>query len=375
GEPDKSCGHIETESSTFGDSKAVATCISVNSEERSEKTVPIYCGGRPIPECVTQTSTLSDCTEKGIRYVDETNDFILEIQEGAIPEGERLTVDVGVALFGPFQFPEGLRPVSPVFWVCVRDNGRKFQFSKPVTVTIPHFLDLDNEEEIKFLGLTFLKANHNKNTAGLYEFQPLTEGKMDFNTLRTHGTLKTSHFCSLCLAAKFIPSSTQFCITSVLPRCPSPVGKNVGGCFFVTFLNLKTCLENVDSLINKRYREGYKTQRVPFRFNTDTQDPALEMNFSQPKHGRIGWKGRDTVFHSEVDFFVKDDISEGELQCLQSDEFYPPRFEVFFASLKENATLGDGQITFSGATSGIKFNLDLDLPDFTSPPVTHPAGT
>ena len=81
------------------------------------------------------------------------------------------------------------------------------------------------------------------------------------------------------------------------------------------------------------------------------------------------------VFRSEVDFFVKDDISEGELQCLQSDEFYPPRFEMFFAFFKENATLDDGQITFSGATIGIKFNLDLDLPDFTSPPVTHPAGT
>ena len=80
------------------------------------------------------------------------------------------------------------------------------------------------------------------------------------------------------------------------------------------------------------------------------------------------------VFRSEVDFFVKDNISEGELLRLQSDEFYPPRFEVFFASFKENATLSDGQITFSGATSGIKFNLDLDLPDFTSPPVTSPAG-
>ncbi|CAI8005673.1 hypothetical protein GBAR_LOCUS4357 [Geodia barretti] len=322
---------------------------------------------------MTQTSTLYDCTNKGMTYVDETNDVILEIPEGAIPEEERLTVDVGVALFGPFQFPEGLRPVSPVFWACVRDNS-KFQFLKPVTVTIPHFLDLDNEDKMEFLGLTFLKAHHNKNSAGLYEFQPLTEGEMDFNTLRTHGILGTSHFCSLCLAAKFIPRSTEFCITSVVPHCPGPVGKNVGGCFFVTFLNLKTCLEKVETLINKMYREGYKTRRVPFRFKSDTEDPALEMTFSQPKHGQIGWKGRDTVFRSEVDFFVKDNISEGELQCLQSDEFYPPRFEVFFASFKENATLSDGQITFSGATSGIKFNLDLDLPDFTSPPVTSPAG-
>ena len=80
------------------------------------------------------------------------------------------------------------------------------------------------------------------------------------------------------------------------------------------------------------------------------------------------------VFCSDVDFFVKEDISEGELLCLQSDEFYPPRFEVFFASFKENATLSDGKIAFNGATSGIKFNLDLDLPDITSPPLTPHAG-
>ena len=334
----ESSGHIETVSSTFGDSKKVDTCVleigempvpgrptatlsedlcfpsisaisssgnsghlqkshgvsSLSEREESEKTVPIYCGECPIPKCMTQTSTLYDCTNKGMTYVDETNDVILEIPEGAIPEEERLTVDVGVALFGPFQFPEGLRPVSPVFWACVRDNS-KFQFLKPVTVTIPHFLDLDNEDKMEFLGLTFLKAHHNKNSAGLYEFQPLTEGEMDFNTLRTHGILGTLHFCSLCLAAKFIPRSTEFCITSVVPHCPGPVGKNVGGCFFVTFMNLKTCLEKVETLINKMYREGYKTRRVPFRFKSDTEDPALEMTFSQPKHGQIGWKGKNKV--------------------------------------------------------------------------------
>ena len=81
-----------------------------------------------MPDCMTLVSTLSDCTSEGLQYVDEANDFSLEIPEGAIPEGERLTIDVGVALFGPFKFPEGLRPVSPVFWVCVRDNPN-FKFS------------------------------------------------------------------------------------------------------------------------------------------------------------------------------------------------------------------------------------------------------
>ncbi|CAI8025145.1 hypothetical protein GBAR_LOCUS14555, partial [Geodia barretti] len=57
------------------------------------------------PLFVTLITTLSDCTSEGTIFTDEANDFSLEIPEGAIPEGEILTVDVGVTLFGPFQFP------------------------------------------------------------------------------------------------------------------------------------------------------------------------------------------------------------------------------------------------------------------------------
>ena len=68
-----------------------------------------------IPTCFNPVATLSQCTHDGRRYYDEHNDFGLEIPAGAIPEGEGITIDIGVALYGPFQYPEGLRPVSPVF--------------------------------------------------------------------------------------------------------------------------------------------------------------------------------------------------------------------------------------------------------------------
>ena len=100
-----------------------------------------------IPEWFSPVATLSQCTSDGRHYCDEANDFSLEIPEGAIPEGETVTIDIGVALYGPFQYPEGLRPVSPVFWLCVRDN-KLFCFLKPVTVTIPHVLNLKNHNDI-----------------------------------------------------------------------------------------------------------------------------------------------------------------------------------------------------------------------------------
>ena len=223
-----------------------------------------------------------------------TDDFSLEIPE-EVKETDIPPIMLGVALSGPFQFPEGLRPVSPVFWVCVHDNPN-FQFSKPVTVTIPHFLDLENDGDIKSLGLTFLKAEHNKNSDGLYEFQP-TSGEMDFRSFAKHGILQTTHFCSLCIGCKDKPEAlekTKFCITSVLPNSPIPTGKKTYAYFFVTLRNLETCLRRLKEIIKGMNLVGYEVKTEPFEFNSG-QDPELEIVITRPTTGRIGVTDTGTV--------------------------------------------------------------------------------
>ena len=257
-------------------------------------TPDVYCGEYPIPEFMTPIATLSDVTSDGVRYENEANDFTLEVPEGAVPETERLTLDVAVALFGPFQFPEGLRPVSPVFWVCVRDQ-RSFFFSRPVSVTLPHFLDLGSKEDLKSLRLTFLKARHTKNSEGMYEFSK-TDEEANFESSHRFGVLKTSHFCSLCIACRDIPKClgmTKFCFTSLLPRSAVSVGKRQDAYFFVTFYNLTTCLRKVDELIEDKKLSDYSKRQVKFSF---TEKPELlEMIITQPKHGRIGVMGNKKV--------------------------------------------------------------------------------
>ena len=253
-------------------------------------------------ECMTITSTLSDCTSRGKMFTDEANDFSLEIPQGAIPAGEVLVVDVGVALFGPFQFPPGLRPVSPLFWVCVPDNPN-VQFLKPVTVTLPHFLTLENDDDIQSLGLTFLKANHDKNSEGLYEFQSI-DGDKDFKTLKTHGILKALHFCFLCIATRDIPRSLDralFCITAILPKFSIPAGKSVNTYFFITFLNLKTCLRKLNDIIATMDLDTrHQTKQLKFKFNTNTRNPALEIVITQPQHGKIGLSGNTKVIYTTL---------------------------------------------------------------------------
>ena len=256
----------------------------------------IYCGKCPMPDCMTLISTVSDITSGGVKFFSKSNDFTLDIPRGAVPENERLTLDVGVALFGPFQFPEGLRPVSPVFWVCVRDNST-FQFSKPVTVTIPHFLSLRSDEDVQSLGLTFLKAKHTKNMEGMYEFCEI-DGAMKFQTSSKFGVLKTRHFCSLCIACRDTPeclNKTQFCMTSLLPKSAMAAGTKQDAYFFVTFYNLTTCLMKVDELIAEKGLEGHQKSQVGFHFKRFTKKHALEMVITQPKHGKIGVLGKKQV--------------------------------------------------------------------------------
>ena len=72
-----------------------------------------------------------------------------------------------------------------------------------------------------------------------------------------------------------------------------------------------------------------------------------------------------------MDFFLNERISEGELEELQSDEFYPPRFQVFFASPQtQSMALSGGKIAFKGATSPIEFDIHLNLPPTPDPTTT-----
>ena len=131
-----------------------------------------------LPKWFTPVSSHLKCTHNRITYYDKINDFGLEIPEGAIPRGKTISIDIGVALYGPFQFPPGMRPVSPVFWVCVRQTNFS-HFLKPIIITLPHFLSLEHDEDIQSVGLTFMKAQHEMNHNQMYEFQP-AEGKECF---------------------------------------------------------------------------------------------------------------------------------------------------------------------------------------------------
>ena len=247
-----------------------------------------------IPTCFTPVATLSQCTHDGRPpYYDEHNDFGLEIPAGAIPEGESITIDIGVALYGPFQYPEGLRPVSPVFWICVRDR-KDFQFLKPVKLNIPHCLDLKQYDDIESLGLSFLKGDHEMKPQLIYQFQQ-TEGDVLIEPLKIHASIKITHFCSLCFSCKErrdLFEKEIFCLYSVIPWKISPDLPS-DAYFFIT-LRLKTCLTTVQKQIKELNLEEHKEEKEKFQF-CNVQELEMFLPQSPPAEWRVGMRGKKKV--------------------------------------------------------------------------------
>ena len=242
-----------------------------------------------IPKWMKPVGTLTDCTSDGRSYYDKHSDFRLEIPEGAIPEGERIIVDIGVALYGPYQYPKGLRSVSPVFWVCVR--GREtFRFLKPVKIMIEHCLRLDSDTDTHSLGLTFLKGDHSESTNQKYLLQRLQEDEeCEFIANDNHAVLHTNHFCYQCIArniSKEFIYSANFAFLVFTPK-DMVYSKPVPIFFFVIFL-LEACIKTIEEQMEKR-KEGeiFYSTTLAFRFPKGKDNPVIKLQWEKTLPG--GW--------------------------------------------------------------------------------------
>ena len=243
-------------------------------------------------------ATLLGCTQDGRYYYDECNDFCLEIPAGAIPEGQTITIDIGVALHGPFHYPEGLRPVSPVFWVCVRDQNN-FKFLKPVKVRIQHCLSIENYDDIESLGVTFLKGDHEVNVQKMYQFQQ-AQGNMLIEPQSMYAMIQITHFCSLCFSSKVNTNLFEkaiFCLYSVIP-CEISANKPSDAYFFITF-RLKTCLKTVQNQIKNLKLQEHQEEKEKFKFSC-SQEVEIFLPPSPPAEWRVGLRGKKKVIHVHI---------------------------------------------------------------------------
>ncbi len=74
-----------------------------------------------------------DITSKGATYHDDSLGLHIDVPEEAVSED--LSLNIGMTLYGPFQFPSA--PISPIL---VLEPNNKTQLHKPVRITLPHII-------------------------------------------------------------------------------------------------------------------------------------------------------------------------------------------------------------------------------------------
>ncbi len=135
----------------------------------------------------------------GREYKSSEHGITINIPEGAISQGEIVHMEVAVALYGPFQFSDGKRPISPILWLCPQED---VTFLKPITIILPHtMIDLSSDDAKKF-GVSFAKADHRLTTVydgkKKYVFKSF---KQDATAAigGSFATLEADHCCFWCL--------------------------------------------------------------------------------------------------------------------------------------------------------------------------------
>ena len=176
------------------------------------------------------------CNYNGGRYFNSVHDIHVEVPKGAVPKGMSVTLEIGVALFGAFLFPVGMKAVSPILWLCTQP--KEFMFNLPIEIKLPHCLQLTNLVDIASLQLGFLKGGHNSDDNGNIPFR--YSDQATFQPHSSYGIIRTKHFCYLCLTAK----SPQFCSKALfylIRVMPKPICSRTWDINFCVVMFLNTC--------------------------------------------------------------------------------------------------------------------------------------
>ena len=160
-----------------------------------------------------------DCT--GREYTNVDHDITLRIPEGAVAEGEKIHFEVGVAMYGPFIFPDNTQPISPILWLCLLEKD--VELKKSFQVILPHYLTGLSRERIEHHQIGFTKANHNDyiftGDQMNYKFQSCDIKPLFASSgYKSYGVLISKHCCFYCLEANVtseLAMDAGYCLVQV----------------------------------------------------------------------------------------------------------------------------------------------------------------
>ena len=169
--------------------------------------------------------------ERGVKYHSTEHGITIIIPEDAVSGKARL--QVGVALVGPFRFPENYTPVSAVAWI-----NTSVPLQKHAELHMPYFVLLQDEEDTK--ELSFFLAFDQPN--GEFEFTEVPHYPSSFKPGSSYGTLWVDHFCSGCILNKK-GAKKQMCQYYIARVLPNDRAQNEWATEIVISYNLLSCIK------------------------------------------------------------------------------------------------------------------------------------
>ena len=160
------------------------------------------------------------------------------IPSGAVSNGA-VDVQVGILLSGPFSFPPDVTPVSPIVWLCAANSSEAFKFSKPIQITLQHYVDCSTSGG---KSLSFFKAAYDSTTDKDFVFKEVDSNHSKF--AQVNGTLTTKSCASfVCIADKDpqndMLEKSKYSLVYVIPKTLT----NTFTMHFCLTFDLKTCIE------------------------------------------------------------------------------------------------------------------------------------
>ena len=146
-----------------------------------------------------------ECGNAGLDHTIHGHNITIRIPEGAVPPGEKLHIQVGVTMFGPFIFPDNFSPISAILQLCPSDTQTDYRFQKPFTVILPHFLSENTIEKLNPGEVRFAKARHHntgQERRQSYKFEFIDTkpiAKFASSGSRNLSVLDIQHCCYLCI--------------------------------------------------------------------------------------------------------------------------------------------------------------------------------
>ena len=169
----------------------------------------------------------------GNQYISPDDGYVILVPPEAIAVGNTVTFKYGVVPdgpFGPFEFPDGVRPVSAILSLHPVTED---PLLKPIEIAQPHFIHCETQEDQKRLAV--YKADCRgciKNGKMVYSFKRMTDVKLLLGTYYRdpnypqgipYAKYSTSHCCYLCIG-EYGKDETDRAIFSLFDIKPKTLG-------------------------------------------------------------------------------------------------------------------------------------------------------